>query len=339
MRWCCTYFKTGLIGEKLQRTFGEGKKVLTFYGIRRSESNSRSTYDRSSTGKKISQQLVASPIIDWFDYDIWLYLLSTGIDFNQAYRLGYSRVGCWCCPNNSKWAQFLSAIYMPEQSADFHKILLDFAIKMEKTDPEEYVKSGGWKARQGGAGVEGSKNVAIAFKPCATDHNIFHYTLNRPINEELYELFKPFGKLDFHMGNPRLGEVYVLSPQNGTPLMKLQGKIGTKELQITVQNMPIAGRSKIGEIELKFKCQISKFQLCAGCHACETVCQHHAIRLIKNGTEDTAYRYQIDEDKCTHCYQCINHFTGGCYMRRVLRPRGKGYKPNGTAKKSTTQSQ
>lgn len=325
LRWCCTIFKTGFIGEKIKKTFSGRKTVLTFYGIRRNESASRNTYERSSQGKKITQQLVASPIIDWMDYDIWLYLLTTGIDFNEAYRLGYTRVGCWCCPNNSGWSQFLASIYMPEQYNRFRNILLDFAIKMGKEDPEEYVSSGGWKARQGGAGIELSKNVAIAFKPCATDAKSFNYVLNKPISDDLYEFFKPFGVLDFTMGKERLGEVYILDFKTKQPIMKLQGRCGTNELKITILSTPISGKTKINEIELKFKCQITKFQLCAGCHACENACKHNAIRLIKNGEGDTEYKYLIDENKCVHCFECINHYTGGCYMRRVLLPRGKGY--------------
>lgn len=325
LRWCCTIFKTGFIGDKIKKTFGEKKTILTFYGIRRNESSSRSTYERSSVGAKISQQLVASPIIDWFDYDIWLYLLTTGIDFNDAYRKGYTRVGCWCCPNNSQWSQFLSSIYMPEQYRRFNDILLSFAEKMGKSDPEDYVKSGGWKARQGGAGMELSKNVAIEFKPCATDAKSFNYALNKPITEELYEFFKPFGVLNFDMGKSRLGEVYVLDPKTSQPIMKLQGRIGSHELRISILSTPIAARTKTVEIELKFKCQITKYQLCAGCHACENVCKHNAIRLVKKGSSDTDYHYTIDADKCVHCFECINHYTGGCYMRRVLLPRGKGY--------------
>lgn len=325
LRWCCTIFKTGFIGEKIKKTFSGRKSVLTFYGIRRNESASRNTYERSSQGKKITQQLVASPIIDWMDYDIWLYLLTTGIDFNEAYRLGYTRVGCWCCPNNSVWSQFLASIYMLEQYNRFRNILLDFAIKMGKEDPEEYVSNGGWKARQGGAGIELSKNVAIAFKPCATDAKSFNYVLNKPISDDLYEFFKPFGVLDFTMGKERLGEVYILDFKTKLPIMKLQGRRGMNELKITILSTPIAGKTKINEIELKFKCQITKYQLCAGCHACENACKHSAIRLIKDGEGDTEYKYLIDETKCVHCFECINHYTGGCYMRRVLLPRGKGY--------------
>lgn len=325
LRWCCTIFKTGFIGEKIKKTFGEKKTVLTFYGIRRNESTSRSLYERSSEGKKISKQLVASPIIDWFDYDIWLYLMTASIDFNKAYRYGYTRVGCWCCPNNTAWAQFLSRIYMPEQSQRFDNILLDFARKMKKDDPEDYVKSGGWKARQGGAGMELSKNVAIEFKPCATDAKSFNYVLNKPISPDLYEFFKPFGILNFDMGKARLGEVFVLDSKTKQPIMKLQGRIGGNDLRLTILGTPIAMRTKTVEIELKFKCQITKYQLCAGCHACENACKHGAIRLIKIGDGDTEYRYEINDAKCVHCFECINHYPGGCYMRRVLLPRGKGY--------------
>lgn len=325
LRWCCTIFKTGFIGDKIRKTFSDRKSILTFYGIRRSESTNRNNYERSSEGKKISKQLVASPIIDWLDYDIWLYLLTTKIDFNSAYRLGYTRVGCWCCPNNSKWSQFLASIYMPEMYKKFHNILYRFAVKMGKEDPEEYVNNGGWKARQGGAGIELSKNVAIDFKPCATDSKSFNYVLSKPITKDMYEFFKPFGVLNFEMGKSRLGEVYILDFFTKQPIMKLKGRIGSNELRISILGTPIAGRTKTVEIELKFKCQITKYQLCAGCHACENACKHNAIKLTKTGESDTEYKYSLNEKQCVHCFECINHYTGGCYMRRVLLPRGKVY--------------
>ena len=108
MRWCCTVFKTGAITKTLSQVFQNKTNVLTFYGIRKSESASRSKYDRESESPKITKQTVVSPIIEWIDFDVWLYILTSRIDFNDAYRLGYSRVGCWCCPNNGAWSEFLS---------------------------------------------------------------------------------------------------------------------------------------------------------------------------------------------------------------------------------------
>lgn len=326
LRWCCTIFKTGFISKKINSSFKNSKAIRTFYGIRRNESKSRSSYEREDNSPKISKQKVSSPIIDWLDYDIWLYILTTGIDFNDAYRKGYTRVGCWLCPNNSRWSQFLTSVYMPDLYKKFNDILLKFAVKMGKKSPEEYVSSGGWKARSGGAGVELSKNVAIAFKPCATDESSFNYELNKPITKQIYEFFKPFGLLNFEMGNKRLGEVFILDYKTKQPIIKLQGRLGSKNLRISILSRPIAQRTKTIEIELKFKCQITKYQLCVGCHACETVCKMDAIKLVKNKTSVSDYNYYVDNSKCVHCTECIGHFTGGCYMKRVLMPRGKDYK-------------
>ena len=197
---------------------------------------------------------------------------------------------------------------------------------MGKTDPQEYVESGGWKARSGGAGLDRSKNVVIDFKPCATDESSFNYELNRPVTDELYELFKPFGVLNFDMGNKRLGEVYVLDFKTHEPLLRLQGRTGSSNLRITILKRPVAKRTKTVEIELKFKSQITKYQLCTGCHACETVCKHNAITLTKTPGTVSEYSYHIDDAKCVRCTECISHYMGGCYMRRVLLPRGKDYK-------------
>ncbi len=317
-RWCCIIFKTGTITKEIEDTFPGSKQILTFYGIRRSESTSRSKYERETESPKISKQIVFSPIIDWLDHDIWLYLLTTGIDFNDAYRLGYTRVGCWCCPNNSRWSEFLSRIHKPEQFKAWRDQLIRFAIKVGKPDPEEYVDQGGWKARQGGNGLEIGKRFNIGFTPCATEENTFNYDLARPISAELYELFKPFGKLDFEMGNRRLGEVYVIN-HHGDPILKLQGRIGQTVLRVSILKLPFAGCPRLHEAEMKIKCQLSKYQICLGCMACLSVCKHDAIDIhqLDNGE----YAYHIDETRCVRCGHCVNHFDGGCYMRDVIRTK------------------
>lgn len=315
MRWCCTIFKTGVIQKKIKALFREKNQILTFYGIRRSESVSRSKYDRESDSPKITKQRIISPIIDWMDFDIWLYLFTREIDFNEAYRLGYARVGCWCCPNNSKWSEFLSSVHMPQQYEDFHRLLVEFAENIGKEDAEEYIKEGGWKARQGGNGVPYAKKSIVTFTPCATEENAFNYELQRPVSKELYELFRPFGYLNFEMGNSRLGEVYVLN-QKGEFLLKLQGRIGSKELKVSILNVRIAGAKDLRTAEERVKCQLTKYQMCMGCLACESVCRYNALS-VKEGREGRI-EYHISEEKCLRCGVCVNHFIAGCYMRKVL---------------------
>ena len=315
MRWCCTVFKTGAIQKTISSAFKDKSNILSFQGIRRSESASRSKYERDSESPKISKQTVASPIINWIDYDVWLYILTTKIDFNYAYKLGWTRVGCWCCPNNGGWSEFLAKVHMYDQYVHWHELLINFAEKIGKSDPEDYINSGGWKARQGGNGLAAAQTSVVTFEPCATDQNSLNYDLQKPITEELYELFKPFGYINKELGNKRLGEVFVLN-KSGKVVLILQGRIGSTKLKITIKDKHIAKAKTLSGAEKKIQCQLTKYQMCLGCKACESVCKYDAISVKDDGSGKITY--SIDNDKCKRCTECVGHFNAGCYMRKVL---------------------
>lgn len=315
MRWCCTVFKTGAIQKTISSAFKNKTNILSFQGIRHSESASRSKYDRESQSPKIAKQTVFSPIIDWIDYDVWLYILTTGIDFNEAYRLGWTRVGCWCCPNNGAWSEFLAKIHMYDQYVHWHNLLVDFAKQIGKPDPEDYINDGGWKARQGGNGLAAAQTSVVSFEPCATDENAFNYDLQIPISEELYELFKPFGHISKELGNKRLGEVFVIN-NSGKVVLILQGRIGSTKLKVIIKDIRLAGAKTLSVAEGKVQCQLTKYQMCLGCKACESVCRHDAISVKDDGTGKVTYF--IEDEKCKRCTECVGHFNAGCYMRKVL---------------------
>ena len=315
MRWCCTVFKTGAIQKTISTAFKDKNNILSFQGIRHNESASRSKYERESRSSKITKQTVASPIIDWIDYDVWLYILTTKIDFNYAYRLGWTRVGCWCCPNNGGWSEFLSKVHMYDQYVHWHELLVNFAEQIGKPDPEEYINGGGWKARQGGNGLAAAQTSIVSFEPCANDENAFNYDLQRPITEELYELFKPFGYINKELGNRRLGEVYVMNKADKVVLV-LQGRIGSTKLKVIIKDIHIAKAKTLSVAEGKIQCQLTKYQMCLECKACESVCKYDAISVKDDGTGKISYL--IDSEKCKRCTECVGHFNAGCYMRKVL---------------------
>ena len=250
---------------------------------------------------------------------MWIYIIANRIEFNNAYRLGFARVGCWCCPNNSAWSEYLSGVYMPEMYDKFHDILLNFAKNIGKPDPEEYVKQGGWKARQGGNGLEYSKNAIIDIKPCALIDNTFNFELNKEIDNGLYELFKPFGIITKTIGNKRLNEVYVLDKKTNEPLLKIVGRLGQKSLKVSVVNFK--GHFKdYKTAETLIKNQITKYQICIGCLACEAHCKFNALKISNIGSNKKII-YEIDENTCKNCLECVKHFSGGCYMKKVLRTK------------------
>ena len=206
-------------------------------------------------------------------------------------------------------------IHMYDQYEHWHSLLVNFAQKIGKPDPEEYINEGGWKARQGGNGLEAAQTSVVSFEPCATDDKAFNYELQRPITEELYELFKPFGYINKELGNKRLGEVYVMN-KAGKVLLVLQGRLGSTKLKVTIKDVHIAKAKTLSGAEGKIQCQLTKYQMCLGCKACESVCKYDAISVKDDGTGKITY--SIDTDKCRRCTECVSHFNAGCYMRKVL---------------------
>jgi phosphoadenosine phosphosulfate reductase len=315
MRWCCTMFKTGPITRILNSVFKDSF-ILTFYGIRKHESTARSKYDRVANGAnvKIQKQTVAAPIFYWNDIEVWLYLLGENVDFNDAYRLGYDRVGCWCCPNNNARAQLLSKIYMPEQSEKWRNYLIDFAKKVGKPDPEIYVDNGKWKARQGGNGLVASEDVKIKFTNCTAEDHAKIYRLNKPFSDEFINLFVPFGKVSKELGRKLLNEVLVLDLNTNVPILSIQ-PFNKEDYEFAVKVKTLNVEDHEG-LQKKVAYQVRKFNACRKCLKCESVCPFGAITV-------NSLMYKIDENKCRHCKKCVTnkYLDGGCLMERFLRAK------------------
>ena len=315
MRWCCTMFKTGPITRTLSSLFRDSK-ILTFYGIRKAESASRSKYDRVANGAnvKIQKQTVAAPIFYWSDIDVWLYLLGEPVDFNDAYRLGYDRVGCWCCPNNTMRSQLLAKIYMPEQSEKWRNYLIDFAKRIGKPDPEIYVDDGKWKARQGGNGLAAAEDVKIRFTNCTAEDHAKIYKLNKPITDEFYNLFTPFGKVSKELGRKLLHEVMVLDIATNVPILSIQPFSQSEyEFSAKIRTMNVADHDALQRMAAY---QVRKYNACKKCLKCESVCPFGAISI-------NSQSYKIDETKCKRCKKCVTakYLEGGCLMERFLKSK------------------
>lgn len=322
MRWCCSMFKTGPITRKLNQICRvheddldiQNNHIFTFYGIRKNESVSRSKYNRisgSDDSVKIRKQIVGSPIFFWKDCDVWLYLLANKISFNYAYRLGYDRVGCWCCPNNNQRSQFLARIYMPEQSKEWRDKLIEFAKKVGKPDPEVYVDTGAWKARQGGNGVREASKIKIKYSNCTAEENAKIYQLNRPLSEDFYNMLIPFGIVKD--GRKSLEEKVVYHKGTSMQIISVipfSQKEYLYSIKIKVMNV-----KKVDDLFRMIGYQIRKFNVCKRCLKCESICQFGAISITPRKG------YKIDTNKCRHCLMCVNqnYLPEGCLMGRYLR--------------------
>lgn len=315
-RWCCTIFKTSNLNSELQNLPGNS---LTFLGIRRSESKERATYERTQYHSKIGSQINAMPIIDWCDCDVWLYIVSKHLMFNEAYRLGYKRVGCWCCPNNSDWSMMLTDIYYPELAAKWKKTLYDFATRTNKTDIDDYVENGKWKTRKGASGLE-TRNVTIADTPCNMSDRARNIIIKKNFKPDVVEFFKPFGTLEIFN---KEDATYITITEK--EIIDKSGHIIYKKRKVcdlvitwgtpVLKILPEKG-TDIQHLVIRLKCQLRKYQYCIRCSACDSICPYGAINTLGNA------RYVIDESKCiqnaNECSRCIAKFYNGCITCQVL---------------------
>ena len=303
--WCCSIFKTGPMGTTLSN-FEED--FLTFYGIRRKESISRSKYPKILKSTKIDKQLSIGPIIDWLDIDVWLYILSEKITFNDSYRQGFPRVGCWVCPQRGTWSEFVTKIFNNNEYTKWENFLIQFAKNTNKFDYENYVKEEKWKLRRGGEGLEKSKNTIFQQKECINEKNTYIFTLNRDIDEEFITLFKPFGEISIS-SKGKSEEMFVLNRKKEA-LFKMTFKEKSREVRVTLIDL------KDKYLYKKIIKQFNKFNTCIYCQACNSTCSFGALSVI-NG------KYTIDENKCVNCLNCVNKFDMGCLVASTLRTKNE----------------
>ncbi len=303
-RWCCTIFKTSTLNKEYENLPGNS---LTFLGIRHSESRARSTYDRTQEKSKISSQVNAMPIIEWADYDVWLYIIYKHLLVNDCYHYGYKRVGCWCCPYNSDWSMMLTEIYHPDLIKQWKDMIYDFANKTSKDDADDYYTEGRWKTRRGASGLE-VKNTSIIDTPCNLSDKARNIIVDRTLGKDVIEFFKPFGDLKIVEKKDATYISVFDTDKSGNyrKCFELIFAYGTSVLKVLPED-----RIDATNLLNRIKCQLRKYQLCIKCSACDSACPNGAIDTIHGA-------YKIDESKCQHCKHCISKFYNGCIMCDVL---------------------
>lgn len=311
--WCCSIFKSGPIAQVLHAiNYGQDiediKPFLTFYGIRGEESATRDKYGRTSDSPKITSQRVVSPVYGWLDFDIWLYILSRRLAFNRAYRKGYRRVGCWCCPSNSKWSEALDSIFISDKQTMWKELLYNFAQKAGKKDYKDYVDKGFWKGRYGGEGLDNTHTKVV--RADCIDKEYENFIINKPYSDSLDEYLKPFGSIQKRIKD----NLVSIDVYNGRLSKKLFVIETAYDSRIIKWKSYTSNNKRL--LRQRVECQLRKYQICTQCSACDSICKNGAITTLNN-------IYSIDEEKCVHCLECIaKHFTGGCLMNEALIKKG-----------------
>lgn len=297
MRWCCFTQKSAPINDFYTSL---GSDILSFDGIRKKESRSRSKFEPIRKNTKIIHQYSAYPIFYWSDFEVWLYIFYKKIEVNPLYFFGYSRVGCWTCPNNSMFDEFLTSKTHPRLYEKWLNFLMEYARVHGKT--RDWVYEGLWKERK----TKYNKiKIGYATKICDKDVDSFVINLNgkKKVDEKIINFLQIFGD----KGISRKGKLVEIKGGR----LSIRTFIGGNKILLSLY-----ASSGISRILRYIIIQLEKAMNCVDCGACISTCPFNAIRVISG-------KVIIDGRLCRHCFQCASskYLKMGCVSRHYKSER------------------
>jgi phosphoadenosine phosphosulfate reductase len=303
-RWCCTTHKTNPL-SKTVNAINPGGGVLAFDGVRRNESVRRSKYKKVSFKHKIGDEILVSPILEWTDFQVWMYLLYHNLSINKAYMKGFRRVGCLYCPFNSYWSERLIQHYYPARHRTWENFLYEHAKRSNHPDHKFFVAQG-WRTRAGGRGLENYKTKIESF-PCALSDDSYNYQLLSGEIKNVRAFLSPFGNIT-SIYETEYSEAFICyDKRNDEMLFSVETSFEEKSIRVSFFKVKYRN-----QLKKRIEKQIRKIQSCIQCGACSSICPKNANRL--------AELQSIDMDRCTSCLKCVSH---NCPAVDSLKERGK----------------
>lgn len=292
-RWCCSVMKTAPLYRMLKVDGNKQARVLTFDGVRAEESTRRSAYNRIGKGKHINT-FNAHPILEWSVTETFLYIMLHQLPNNQAYRLGFSRVGCVICPFGSDWSDFLVGKLYPKCRKPFLDKLHNWVSVSGIKDVDTFIKTRRWHISA--LGSPDIKNLERVLVSCANHTTMI--TLLSP-SSDFFEWLKVLGSYSIGYGkNSFNGSLKI-----GKDIIPFEGKKSQSKLEITFSSENKSFINNLIRIA-------HKAAYCVNCEVCEVQCPTGALQILP--------KLSIGS-QCVHCLKCLNWHEKGCIAADCLR--------------------
>lgn len=292
-RWCCSVMKTAPLYRLLKVDGNKQARVLTFDGVRAEESTRRSAYNRIGKGKHINT-FNAHPILDWSVTETFLYIMLHQLPNNQAYRLGFSRVGCVICPFGSDWNDFLAGKFYPDCRKPFLDKLHNWVGISGIKDVDTFIKTRRWHiSALGSPEIKNLERVLVS----SANHTT-KITILSP-SSDFFEWLKVLGSYSIgHSTNSFNGSLKI-----GKDIIPFEGKKNQSKLEITFSSENKSFINNLIRIA-------HKAAYCVNCEVCEVQCPTGALQILP--------KLSIGS-QCIHCLKCLNWHEKGCIVADCLR--------------------
>ena len=297
IRWCCTVHKTAPVINKLCEIYNKTHiKSMMITGVRSDESFSRSQYEELSFGKKLAGQYSFHPILDWSAAEIYLYIFANNLLLNDAYKLGFNRIGCIMCPNSSERHEYIKRQFFRGDVDLFtNKIILNSSKDLSGDNAKHFIEIGGWKTRMSGRELLIAEDERFEFINDKKEHTF----LIPNLREEWKTWYKTIGKLQ------KTDDGYVLEYNDvyRKCCTSMSGNVTT----LHIEN--IGNSRNTIEFLSYMKRILTKSQYCIQCMTCVAECPFRNISM-SNGKLDIA-------DTCIKCHSCLDIVTGCLYYNSI----------------------
>ena len=291
-RWCCSVMKTAPLYRMLMEGTDKKQKFLAFEGVRAEESATRSEYNRIGKGVKHKFVVNARPILNWNTTEVFLYLFEHQLPINPAYRVGKPRVGCILCPFGSPWDDMIVNNCYPNQLKPF-LTRIEKAVDVRKIpNKTEYISERKWKLR--GSGKYSDSNTSIVF---VTASNKWE-AIVKGAEKDWFAWFPVIGKYCIReKGNLVTGELEFKQE-----IFNFEVRLEANKRNFTF----ILYDNNNMQLRFYLRRLFNKTAYCINCESCELECPTGALSVYP--------QIQIDNKKCTHCYNCLEYHNVGCIV-------------------------
>jgi len=287
LRWCCSVYKTSPVHSYLKAlNNGKHPRTILFDGVRRDESNNRANHLRVADSIKHNKVINTRPIIEWNDFEVYLYLFYSKVNINNEYKIGLNRVGCNICPFASSWSDFIINKNYPNIAKKFIKHIDNYMTSSEIYNKKEYLSLGHWKKRAGGNALKTTNSIDIIE------------------NKENLEILLKYSKENLYEWLKVLGD-YKIS-KNGNIQLKTNKQLLNINCEKDNENEVLFTKKEDIITISHLKKVAYKTSYCVHCGSCEAECPTGALSVFP--------KVQVNTDLCIHCSKCLDFHNKGCVM-------------------------
>ncbi|MEM4744958.1 MAG: phosphoadenosine phosphosulfate reductase family protein [Ignisphaera sp.] len=317
-RWCCKVCKLAPLAYTVKSLWSSGG--LNVVGQRAYESIDRAKSPNVWRLRWAPMLLNISPINEWSQFEVWLYIFMNKLPANPLYFMGYERIGCFMCP-----ASTLAELELVSQThrdlwSKWLEVLEYWAKRMNM--PREWIDYGLWRwtgpARYKSMLARRLKvsdsidNWFQSFKSMLDpdidivrrDDNGFEVEMVTPIDIEFLENQISILKPDQYEVDVDRNHVFI-KWSNAYISLDIKGRISLTLIESS-------GIERLVDILKLFY----RWRFCTGCRSCETICPSEAAKVSHfNGR----IRPFVNRDRCIGCRFCVyNCPVAEVYVEHVV---------------------